>query len=846
LVGGVPELIVTGASGADDARMPFSNHGRCLDLFAPGGIILSAYAGSDDDRTTLSGTSMASPHVAGAAALYLQHSPEASPARVALAITGGATAGVILDAGLDSPNRLLFTPHSGDTPPPTIPAVESDCVMPNPGNPTLFPVAAASCRPLHANSVGEAPEPLGEINAAAGTGTAGGSPISYMCDPAAAEYCTDFLVEKIRAETRRIDVAQWIFTDSVVRNELVARWRAGVQVRVIFDPVQTATLSAMTTHRNNGEFYIRRKSGGPAVIAHQKFVIFDGQNLGWFGSGNLYNLNYNNWSIMDEMIFGTTDPALVNSMRRRFDDLWIDTAVYSDFSNNLGSSGSSIRQRAYSSSLALDSRFHWGGNDFFTRLAADIDRETVGIYMSGFRTRSEVLTAAVERAARRGVSVRILNDACDTYHRPGRAINAWTSNFVDRVYAAGASVRMKRYFEEYSGGRMNPACKLNHQKTTVLIGLHKVYNGSQVYADEPNLDINYISDGQDTFDRTRARLEAKWGDSRRIWVRYNSAGDSRGEALWGNLVPLPPDVPWSVAASSSTTPRITWHGGQWAHKYDIDIGRGSCGSPGSAIIAERNLSAPTSNFYQSFDWTSGNAEIGEWYQVMAPLSASTGHYVRITSKTAAGQSRSACLTFTTPMSGSGGGDTSGFARLQAIADVRLEQKNPQGAYATAPYLYGAGNVNGVCHLAEALIKWDVSSLRGKTILSANLKLNITSTSVSGQFAFFRVIKPWTESGANWLQSAPGLPWDAPGANGSGDRGSTVRASFTGAPSTGTLTVPLSSSGLTLIREWADGSLANNGLLFRPTLSEPCTNANDDVGFTSKDGGNAPVLEVTYQ
>jgi hypothetical protein len=70
---------------------------------------------------------------------------------------------------------------------------------------------------------------------------------------------------------------------------------------------------------------------------------------------------------------------------------------------------------------------------------------------------------------------------------------------------------------------------------------------------------------------------------------------------------------------------------------------------------------------------------------------------------------------------------------------------------------------------------------------------------------------------------------APGANGAGDRGSTVRASFTGAPSTGTLTVPLPPSGLTRIREWAEG-----------------TSASDDVGFTSRDGGNAPVLEVTYQ
>jgi hypothetical protein len=54
----------------------------------------------------------------------------------------------------------------------------------------------------------------------------------------------------------------------------------------------------------------------------------------------------------------------------------------------------------------------------------------------------------------------------------------------------------------------------------------------------------------------------------------------------------------------------------------------------------------------------------------------------------------------------------------------------------------------VCHLAEALIKWDVASLRGKTFVSANLKLNITSTSADGQFAFFRVNRPSTETGAS--------------------------------------------------------------------------------------------------
>lgn len=123
LVGGESRILVAGASDASDGRVSFSNYGRCVDLFAPGVDITSAYRDSDDDWRVLSGTSMASPHVAGAVALYVQHRPEASPTQVALAITSSATKGVIRGPGIGSPNRLLFTPHFGDTTPPTISVV---------------------------------------------------------------------------------------------------------------------------------------------------------------------------------------------------------------------------------------------------------------------------------------------------------------------------------------------------------------------------------------------------------------------------------------------------------------------------------------------------------------------------------------------------------------------------------------------------------------------------------------------------------------------------------------------------------------------------------------------------
>jgi subtilisin family serine protease len=103
----VTEAITVGATTSSDARASFSNYGSCLDIFAPGASITSTWTGSGTN--TISGTSMASPHVAGAAALYLGLHPGASPATVRNALVGTATAGVVGSPGSGSPNLLLYT-----------------------------------------------------------------------------------------------------------------------------------------------------------------------------------------------------------------------------------------------------------------------------------------------------------------------------------------------------------------------------------------------------------------------------------------------------------------------------------------------------------------------------------------------------------------------------------------------------------------------------------------------------------------------------------------------------------------------------------------------------------------
>lgn len=140
----VPGAITVGATANNDAMASYSNSGACVDLFAPGSGISSAWNSDDVALGTASGTSMASPHAAGAAALYLQINPSASPADVAAALASSATAGVLTGLGAGSSNSLLRVngssgsvapaPAPAPAPPPTSAPTASFTASCNKGN----------------------------------------------------------------------------------------------------------------------------------------------------------------------------------------------------------------------------------------------------------------------------------------------------------------------------------------------------------------------------------------------------------------------------------------------------------------------------------------------------------------------------------------------------------------------------------------------------------------------------------------------------------------------------------------------------------------------------------------
>lgn len=195
----VPAALTVGATTNSDARASYSNFGTCLDLFAPGSGIQSAWYTAASDTAMLSGTSMAAPHVAGLSALILQGAPTASPAQVAEAVKARATTGVVTSAGSGSPNLLMFTGSTSTDTGTTSPSITAVSVGALSGSGALVrngwrATVAVSVKNSSGTAVGGA--------VVAGGFTVGGSAVSCTTSSTGSCSITSGNLSKSTAETR--------------------------------------------------------------------------------------------------------------------------------------------------------------------------------------------------------------------------------------------------------------------------------------------------------------------------------------------------------------------------------------------------------------------------------------------------------------------------------------------------------------------------------------------------------------------------------------------------------------------------------------------------------------------
>jgi regulation of enolase protein 1 (concanavalin A-like superfamily)/HKD family nuclease len=419
-----------------------------------------------------------------------------------------------------------------------------------------------------------------------------------------------------------IDVGFWFMEDSRYATHIINRWKAGVPVRLIVDPRANPgyplNKSMLDMFQQAGIPMIKKTSGG---IMHFKTMVFAGQNTVQFGSAN-YSQNafvpdapYTNY--VTETIYYTDDADLVNSFKRKFDDLWIDTTNYSVYANVAS------RVRIYPTfTISADLNFP-PGQSYATRLIARENAETQKIDVIMYRITQQAHSDALIAAFKRGVPIRYFGET-----REYRDINRiWVSWNMDRMYAAGIPMRVR------APGQIGE----NHEKLALLYGQGLAVFGSSNWtspSDNSQQEHNYFTTKTWIFQWFEDQFNRMWNNS-------------HGEIESAPFVPLPPETPSyrSIANGATDVPTtgqtLVWYGGPWAHLYDVYFGTNSAAT---TLVAANKALGPSQTTTQTQRFT------------LPTLQPGTTYYWKIVSKTAAMVSKSGPVwRFTTAGSSSGGG-----------------------------------------------------------------------------------------------------------------------------------------------------------------------------------------------
>ena len=380
------------------------------------------------------------------------------------------------------------------------------------------------------------------------------APESRLCDPTF-EDCRADLLTFIQQETVEIDMGFWAMTDARYSNALVAAWQRGVRIRLLMDPTCAGAHSAcMTPLDQLASAGIPMRKRVASGILHWKMALFAGQQQVEFAGANYtpYEMVPDTpWvNFTDEVVAYSSDPAIVQSFMRKFDDLWTSTTEFADYANV-----TAPLTRSYPV-YSIDPQLNFPPDDSYrSRAIAAYNAESQAIDVLMFRITDERESDAIISAVGRGVPVRLITDTTE-YRNPSRL---WDAYNVDKMYHAGVSVRLN----DHEG--------INHEKAIILRGSGMVIFGSSNWT-SPSSD----SQREHNMFTTQSWMFT-WLSDQFIRKWTNGSGHTETQPF----TPLPPDVPAyhlpanGATAVATTGTSLSWDAGLWAHLYDIYFGTSS-------------------------------------------------------------------------------------------------------------------------------------------------------------------------------------------------------------------------------------------------------------------------------
>jgi hypothetical protein len=469
------------------------------------------------------------------------------------------------------------------------------------------------------------------------------------------------LVQKINAETVRIDMSCWYLSDDNVASALLSRFQHGVPVRLIGDRASIFEIDQPT----RVEFYRLAAAGVPIrlrynptwypEIDHIKATVFVGQNLVAFGSANYspYELTpFSPTNYHDETTMFSTDPTLVGAFETKFDTYWHDTAfepesIYggppyfknwadacaletacSDWKTQYPNPAPmNINTARLAPDNPMPSDLIWGqGPDFNDRIVQEINAESSHIDFTIYRLTVDNITNAILAKFQAGVPIRLITEPQEYLNR------AWPEFWIthaneDKLWAAGVPMKQR----QHDG--------LTHMKTliTSTYATNASSNNAAAWQRDNDYFIN-VSTKPDMYTALQNRFNAMWNDT----------------SGFVPFVPLGPDTPSLSSPSNgqtavSTTPTLVWTTATFATNYDVYLGTSSTNLSVVANVPAQIVNNPPS----TYSWTPSSA-----------LQGGTTYFWKIVARTNATPRNpnligpTSVRSFTTGgSSGGGGGDT---------------------------------------------------------------------------------------------------------------------------------------------------------------------------------------------